>query len=58
LRINACGDDVPVLLALQLLVDAGADVERARVIRAQEPQRRVIGIGGAVLGGPLPTRDR
>jgi hypothetical protein len=44
-------------VALQLLVDAGADVERARAIRAAEPPRRVIGIGGAVLGGPPPTRD-
>jgi hypothetical protein len=44
-------------VALQLLVDAGADVQRARAIRAAQPPRRVIGIGGAVLGGPPPTGD-
>jgi hypothetical protein len=44
-------------VALQLLVDAGADVERARAIRAAQPPRRVIGIGGAVLGGLPPAGD-
>jgi hypothetical protein len=44
-------------VALQLLIDAGADVERARAIRAAQPPRRVIGIGGAVLGGLPPTGD-
>jgi hypothetical protein len=38
-------------LALQLLVDAGANVERARVIRAQVPPRRAVG-----LSRTRPTR--
>jgi hypothetical protein len=50
-------DAWPADVALQLLVDAGADVEPARAIRAAEPPRRVIGFGGAVLGGPPPTTD-
>jgi hypothetical protein len=33
-------------VALQLLVDAGADVHRAQVLRAQVPPRRVIGLTG------------
>jgi hypothetical protein len=44
-------------VALQLLVDAGANVERARAIRAAQPPPRIIGIGDAVLGGPRPPRD-
>jgi hypothetical protein len=31
-------------VALQLLVDAGAEVGRARVLRAQVPPRRVVGL--------------
>jgi hypothetical protein len=31
-------------MALRLLVDAGADVERARVIRAHVPPRRIVGL--------------
>jgi hypothetical protein len=34
--------------ALQLLVDAAADVERARVIRAHVPPRQVVGLSRAV----------
>lgn len=45
-------------LALQLLVDAGADVERARVIRAQVPPRRVVGAGRATPNRALqPTQN-
>ena len=45
-------------LALQLLVDAGADVERARVIRAQVPPRRVVGLCHTAPVRPLqPIRE-
>ena len=39
-------------VALHLLLDAGADEDRARVIRAQVPPRRVVG-----LGRPAPDRQ-
>jgi hypothetical protein len=45
-------------VALQLLVDAGANVDRARVIRAQVPPRRVIGLSQPAANRPvLATRD-
>jgi len=45
-------------VALQLLVDAGADMQRARVIRAQVPPRRVVGLGQATPNRPaLAIRD-
>lgn len=34
-------------VALRLLVDAGAEVGRARVLRAQKPPRRTIGLTGS-----------
>jgi hypothetical protein len=39
-------------VVLQLLVDAGADVERARIIRAHVPPRRVVGLGQTASGRP------
>jgi hypothetical protein len=39
-------------VALHLLLDAGADEDRARVIRAQVPPRRVVG-----LRRPAPDRQ-
>lgn len=39
--------------ALRLLVDAGADIQRAHAIRAARPPRRMIAIGEAVLGAPV-----
>jgi hypothetical protein len=45
-------------VALQLLVDAGANVERARIIRAQVPPRRIIGLRNAVPAPALlPARN-
>ncbi len=41
-------------VALQLLVDLGADVERARAIRAARPRPRRFGIGGGGLTEPIP----
>lgn len=39
-------------VALQLLVDAGANVDRARVIRARLPLHRVAGLRGPAPFGP------
>ena len=47
---DAWGADV----ALQLLVDLGADVGRARAIRAAMPPSKPFGIGGGRLREPLP----
>jgi len=45
-------------VALHLLLDAGADEDRARVIRAQVPPRRVVGLGRPAAdrqpAGPAP----
>ena len=38
-------------VALQLLVDAGADVDRARAIRAQTPPHRSAGLCGTAPVG-------
>lgn len=45
-------------VALQLLVDLGADVERARAIRAAKPRPRPFGIGGGGLTERLPPQSR
>jgi hypothetical protein len=49
-------DALAASIALRLLVDVGADIQRAHAIRAARPPRRVTATSEAVLSGPARGR--